>query len=176
MRAEGGGRSSLAERAWEGAFSMLWRFSPCRSVRADRQATMGKKMKTAHGTKGGARRFAAPHPRYSALCILPDGKVETRGQAEADGYTIGTLPASKPPAPLTPKPAPVAPPNAVAPAPSPALLAERARALRIIAITPTGAEAEAEKAIRSGASVADFEGALAGWAILDARRRAIGGK
>lgn len=131
-------------------------------------------MNTARENTGGARRFAAPHPRYSALCILPDGKVETRGQAEANGYTIGSMPVSKPPAQPAPKLAAVAPPKAVA-APPPAVLAERARAQRIIALTPRGAEAEAEKAIRSGASVADFEGVLAGSAILDARRRAMGG-
>ncbi|MFC6774030.1 hypothetical protein [Methylobacterium gregans] len=70
---------------------------------------------------------------------------------------------------------PVRPPKAAAPAPSPIVLAERARAQAIIAMTLKGAEAEADKAIRSGMSVAEFEGSLAAWAILDSRRRAAGG-
>lgn len=63
-----------------------------------------------------------------------------------------TRPAPKtPPRParFAPSPSPVAPPKAGAPAPSPIVLAERARAQAILSMTPKGAEAEADKAIRS---------------------------
>lgn len=58
--------------------------------------------------------------------------------------------------------------------PPPAVLAERVRAQRIIAMAPKDAEGEVVKALRSGMSVAEFEGVLAARAILDARRRAGG--
>lgn len=125
-------------------------------------------------TDKATRGFADPHPDYSALCILPDGKIETKGQAELDGFTIRPAPPAPSPA-LPPKRlVPVAPPKAAAPAPSPIVLAERARAQAILAMAPKGAEAEADKAIRSGMSVAEFKGNLAAWSILDARRRAEG--
>lgn len=90
-----------------------------------------------------------------------------------------------PPRPVSPvvKPAPasvalwpahVPPPTATAPAPSPIVLAERVRAQAIIAMTPKGAEAEDDGSIRSGMSVAEFEGNPAAWSILDARRQAEG--
>lgn len=64
--------------------------------------------------------------------------------------------------------------NTRIPAPSPIVLAERARAQQIIAMAPKDAEAEVVKALRSGMSVAEFEGVLAARSILDARRRAAG--
>ena len=87
-------------------------------------------------------------------------------------------PPAKPLAPEPPKalprplPAPVAavPPRPVASPVSAAVIADRARALALIGMTAKGAEAEAEcqAAIRSGATVEQYEAIVAARSILDA--------
>ena len=92
----------------------------------------------------------------------------------------GTMPeaaarfAPAPKAPPQPLPAPVAavPPRPVVPPVPAAVVADRARALALIAITAKGAEAEVEcqAAIRSGATVEQYAATVAARSILDAMR------
>lgn len=116
------------------------------------------------------KRVAIQHPSYSALCILPGGKVETKAQAEVDGYAIEAAPKPAPVAPPKPAPVPVSPVKPPAAPVAPHDAAERVRVQRIIAMTPKGAEDECGDAIRSGMPVAEFEGVLAARTILEAAR------
>ncbi|MTW16633.1 hypothetical protein GJ689_10495 [Rhodoplanes serenus] len=84
-----------------------------------------------------------------------------------DSKLAGSSASAPRPAPSAAAPAPVSPPP-----PSPAVLGERARAQKILALTPAGAEDEATAAIASGMPVAEFEHVIAAWAILEAQRRA----
>ncbi|WP_162239998.1 S49 family peptidase [Methylobacterium sp. Leaf99] len=107
------------------------------------------------------------------------------GMADTIGTFEGTLAAlaagkviSRPPPVARPiassVPVRLAPVKPLAPPPSAAVVAERTRARGISALTPAGAEADRDEAIRSGMSVEAFRGVLAARSIIAAVRLARG--
>ena len=143
---------------------------------------------------------ARRHNWFPSLCSLPTGELIAADIAVARGYTIADEPApvgreapkAVAPDPTPPRPAPPAKPLAPEPPKAPsrplptpvaavpprpvaspvpvAVVADRARALALIAMTAKGAEAEAEcqAAIRSGATVEQYAATVAARSILDA--------
>lgn len=151
-------------------------------------------------TKGADPMWTAKrHKWFPSLCSLPTGKLIAADIAAARGYTIAEGPApdapkpappvkpvAAPPRPAPPKPIAPEPPKApprplpapvaavpsqpVAPPIPAAVVADRARATALIAMTAKGAEAEAEcrEAIRAGTSPETYRATVAARSILDA--------
>ncbi|EIZ85446.1 hypothetical protein WYO_1812 [Methylobacterium sp. GXF4] len=118
--------------------------------------------------------IAKPHPTLADWCLLPGGGETLKANARKYDMLIeGETP---PVAKLPPKPTvSLACPKPVAPPPSAAVLADRARMQEIIVLANSvGASAEASEAIRSGMSVDAFRDVLAARAVLAAGRLARG--
>lgn len=130
-------------------------------------------MKPNNEMKGAARQ----HPRYSALCILPDGTFITKEAAKAQGFAVLAVglaaePVKVPAQPLPPPlaPATLRPASLAVPA---AVVADRARCQTLIDMTAKGAEAEAEcrAANSAGTSPEAYKATVAARSILDAMQR-----
>lgn len=106
----------------------------------------------------GAGQTATAHPKFSELCLLPNGWTETLDRAQRRGFKIASPAKSRASAPTFSVARP-ARPAAVLPTPA-AVLSDRARMVELIRMTPPGAEAVRDRAIADGASVSDFRQTL----------------